>query len=132
MKTVAAMKRAVDFAWLRLCTEANKNSPDAARFLNEAFSIAEKQEREHRAMGARFTHGQASYRLPVHYAAKAIVINHFCLGSKKPHGWADYARYRQDCALAYAVRELLDETCPGLAALCAEAGAIDYAEDIAS
>lgn len=131
-KPIATMKRAIDNAWLTLCRAADKNSPDAARFLGEAFGECLKGERAHRAMGARFTHGQASYRLPAHYAAKAIIINHFCMGCESPKSWAEAARYRKDCALAYAVRGLLDESHPGLSVQLSWACNIDYAEDIAS
>lgn len=133
MKSVAYIRRTIDVAWSVLLRACQKDSR-AWQFLEEAEAIATKQEREHRAMGARFTHGQASYRVPVHYAARIIVLNHFCLSPIPPKSWADMVGYRRDCALAYAIREIINETPNGglVIEACKPAGDISYSEDVAA
>ncbi len=133
MKSVRYMRHAIDVAWSTLL-RACQNDSRAWRFLEEAEAIATKGERAHRTMGARFTHGQAGYRLPVHYAARLVILNHFCLGLRAPCSWAEQCSYRADCTLAYAVREIIDEFDDGAAivAACKPAGEISYSEDVAA
>lgn len=110
------------------------------RWLSEAEDEALKGERAHRAMGARFTHGQASYRVPCSVAARAVILSHVYRGAdhdgfgtpppdQTARTWAYFAGIRRDCALAYAIRDCL--TTEQIATL-SEAGSIDYAEDIAA
>lgn len=112
-----------------------ESKADLDRFLSRAEDEATRGERAHRAMGARFTHGQAGYRVSVQCAARAIIIHHVFFGmggaggNRRPRSWSEAASIRQDCALAYAIREHLDKAT--LAKLGA-AARIDYAEDIAA
>ena len=134
------IERLVTEAWRTLeaaCDKAHDPSkvgtPD--RFLSRAEDEATRGERAPRAMGARFTHGQAGYRVSVQCAARAIIIHHVFFGmggaggNRRPRSWSEAAAIRQDCALAYAIREHLDKAT--LAKLEA-AARIDYAEDIAA
>jgi hypothetical protein len=134
MIAVNQIKIRVDIAWgilFRFCAR----STQLDRWLTEAERIAVEQEREHRAMGKRFTDGQSKYRVSVHHAARAIIIGQVYrgygqgTGTKAPESWSDACSVRADCALAYAIREHL----PGdkLAEL-ASAAEIDYARDIAA
>jgi hypothetical protein len=128
LKTVSKAWHALEVA----CNRGGSAGPGSK--LTEAERIAVTQEREHRAMGRRFTNGQARYSVSCVCAARAIVIHHVYSGYRDnqkndtPLSWTDATSIRQDCALAYAIREHL--TTVELASL-KEAAGIDYAGDIA-
>lgn len=131
--TKAELVKTIGEAWRALeaaCDSYRGDTGNPARWLVRALTIAEEQEKQHRAMGKRFTGGRASYRISCHYAACSIIIGHVYRGGPEgPVTWAQAAGYREDCALAYAIRECL--TTEQLARL-EKASRIDYAEDIAS
>jgi hypothetical protein len=127
------LKTRIDVAW-GVLFRACESSRELSGWLDEAEATALKQEAQHRAMGARFTQGQASYRVSKSYAARCIIIGHVFRGyggegdNKPPESWADAASIRHDCALAYAIREKLS---PETLGLLENAAAIDYAGDVA-
>jgi len=135
--TANRIRDLVSEAWGELARACNRlGSGSAASWLREAEEIALRQEKQHRAMGARFTHGQASYRVPASTAARAIIISNVYGGPQAGHDrplppltWGAVAATRADVALAYAIHEAL--TLEDLAKLEACA-AISYSEDIAA
>jgi hypothetical protein len=128
------LKTRIDVAW-GVLFRACDHSRELAQWLYEAEATALSQEKAHRAMGARFTQGQASYRVSRSHAARSIIIHHVFYGycgsgeNRPPASWADAASIRHDCALAYAIRDKLK---PETIASLENAAQIDYAKDIAS
>lgn len=135
----AQIERLVTEAWRVLSAACDGPTPcqhgNPERFLREAEAFAIKGERAHRAMGARFTHGQTGYRVSVQCAARCIIIHHVFHGmggsggNRRPASWSEAASIRHDCALAYAIREHLTKATLAKLEACAR---IDYAEDIAA
>ena len=128
------LKTRIDVGW-RILWQACEHSRELTQWLDEAEATALSQEKAHRAMGARFTRGQASYRVSRSHAARAIIIHHVFYGYRgngdnpAPESWADAASVRHDCALAYAIRDKLK---PETIASLENAAQIDYAKDIAA
>jgi hypothetical protein len=72
---MSKVKAQIDAAFLKL-SHACDSSTDADRWLCAAVAAEERSEREHRAMGARFTgqHARAMYRESVQTAARYFVV----------------------------------------------------------
>lgn len=103
---------------------------------DELLAVAERQEREHRAMGRRFTRGQASYAQPVSVAVKYFACKCVLEVMAVPTSWKAFTAIRRDYQLGQAVRELVEGT-PGFRGwghleLRWQDLAIDYSEDIAA
>jgi len=141
MISVPQIKARVAAAWFALEKACDTSRSDVSQWLREAELTALRGEREHRAMGARFTHGQASYRVPCAVAARAIILHHVYFGyapaetaagrvarKARKVSWSDVASTRRDCALAYAIRECLT---PAQIHELSAAAEIDYSRDIA-
>ncbi len=109
---------------------------------DELLAVAERQEREHRAMGRRFTHGQASYSQPVSVAVKYFACKCILEPLPVPVTWQAFAGYRRDYQLGQALRELtvaalLAHNPTGHGLWCDletrwQLLGIDYSEDIAA
>lgn len=109
---------------------------------DEMLAVAERQEREHRAMGRRFTNGQASYSQPVSVAVKYFACKCVLEVMAVPTSWKAFTAIRRDYQLGQAVRELALESLltrnpTGHGLWCDletrwQLLAIDYSEDIAA
>ncbi|MBM3992497.1 MAG: hypothetical protein FJ298_16075 [Planctomycetes bacterium] len=100
-------------------------------FLARALEASIAQERGHRGYGRRMA-DDGSPRPSVKLAATAMVLRSVTEGrySRKRPTWTDVAETREDCALAYAIRECLPKA--ALRALRALGWAeFDYVLDIA-
>jgi hypothetical protein len=60
-------------ACYRLC----EGSREATEWLERSLDAARRGEAQHRKAGARFTHGQAAYRLPIADAARYFAVKWF-------------------------------------------------------
>lgn len=108
---------------------------------DDMLAVAERQEREHRAVGRRFTQGKASYSQPVSVAVKYFACKCVLEVMGVPTSWKGFAVIRSDYRLGQAVRELAFESLlkrnpTGHGLWCEletrwQLLAIDYAEDIA-
>lgn len=92
-------------------------SSTVSTLLTRALESCETEERGHRAMGARFTSGQAKYRLPVQVSARLMVGRSFFCEAEAYSSWDPVSRTAQEalavvatlrddhqaCALAYSV-----------------------------
>jgi hypothetical protein len=103
-RSAAEIRRIIDQAWSPLARAAQ-----AYDAFEKAFAAELTAEKEHRAFGARFTRGLARYRLPAHYAAKLLVLQHTFKASAVPRTWRDFTGYTRRIALAQALREWLIE-----------------------
>lgn len=109
---------------------------------DELLAVAERQEREHRAMGRRFTDGRASYSQPVSVAVKYFACKCVLEVMAVPTSWKAFTAIREDYRLGQAVRELAVESLltrdpTGHGVWCDletrwQLLGIDYAEDIAA
>lgn len=122
------MRAIIDLDFVTL-TRLTDGSREATNLLYSAVAAAKKSEREHRAMGARFTRGAARYRLGITHTARYFVLKfyaeHIAAGSPlKPA--KDWAVIRSEAFMAAALAEL----CPSETNNAALE--IDYSKDIAN
>lgn len=130
--TKAKTDRLISMAWWPFIQLAERH---AYELVHEALKVTEEQERAHRAMGKRFTNGQASYRISVERTARYFVMKNTFQAIEAPKTWTEYAGYRRDIALCQAIREKLAEAnvdVPKELQEGAEFWNIDYADDIAA
>jgi hypothetical protein len=66
-------------------------------------------EKEHRAMGRRFTNGANHYTMSAEWAARYFVVKHVCEHMPIPQTWAAFEGYRVDVAMSQALREQLQK-----------------------
>ena len=114
------------------------NRYHATEFLERALDSARKGERGHRAMGNRFTRGQASYRIPVADAARYFAVKWFLDNEFQCSSFDCAVSLREDALYALGARDRVLAT-EGTAELMlalrdtfADVLAIDYAKDIAA
>lgn len=92
-------------------------------------------EKEHRAMGKRFTGGRNRYTLSAEWAARYFVCKHVAEVIEVPKTWREFDGYRADVAMCQALREeLLADAKRDVGGVLAKGGTfaeIDYAGDIA-
>lgn len=108
---------------------------NAAGYLERSFDRARESEREHRAMGARFTRQRANdmYRLPVADAARYFAVR-WALDRdfEQPRSWCEAADVREDTMYGLAARDRLRDSAPAawgeLRTQFADVLAIDYSE----
>lgn len=117
----------------------------ASEHFAKARDASEQGEREHRALGSRFTREQARYKLSKDYAARYFVAKWFLDDHAAPASWVDCVEVRQDVMYALAARDAFragermpqGKTRGGEAAYldlrekCSALASIDYAKDIA-
>lgn len=119
---------------IRLAWFAFERAARGFRELDEALTITEKQEREHRAMGRRVC--GAGYKLSVDLTARYFVMRNAYVQHPAPSNWIEAAGWRKDIVLCQSLREKLvdadryDEAF-GSASDDPAFMAIDYADHIA-
>lgn len=125
---VTWMTGTISTAWFAFARHAERFDE-----LHKALDESRRIEKEHRAMGKRFTRGQAGYRLPVEVTARFFVLLNTFRSFEVPKDWCDFAGFRRDIVLCQALRERLFRDGKLDAAFPDESfAAIDYAADIAA
>ncbi len=105
----AIQKRIREAFWA--CKHLCESSRDADAWFRRSFEAAQRGEREHRAMGARFTRGAARYKLPVADAARCFAVKWFLSAHERaPTSFADACAAREDCLYGYGARDRVCET----------------------
>lgn len=101
-KTIPAstIKAIIDRAWWDLvhCTQSH-----FSRELQDALHDEVRDERAHRRMGARFTNGQARYRLSSEYSAKLLVLKHLWNAPTECRDMADLGGLRDAVVKCYVL-----------------------------
>jgi hypothetical protein len=88
-------------ACYRLCC----GERDADEWLTRSLEEARKSEVGHRKMGARFTRGAASYKLPIADAARFFAVKWFLNTQAAPQSFAQACEWREDALYAFAARD---------------------------
>ena len=120
-------------ACYRLC----ESSRDAEAWLTRALDAARRGEAQHRKAGARFTHGQDKYRLPIADAARYFAVKWFMQDPMGIGTAADFCGLREDLLFASGARDLVCRE-KGLAAWkavverFADVATLDYSEVFAA
>lgn len=129
--TPAKLRAAIMRDWYALESVVQKTNDVRARdFLYSALKESERVEREHRAMGRRFTDGRARYSVSVDTAARYMVVK--WAGSPealKPLTPPDLMSLRTDVAYCYALKQTLKAN--GHEYSNIETSLVDYSGDIA-
>lgn len=121
-------KTIIDNAWWTLSRLCDQHG-EAQRWLADCHRVALEQERQHRAMGKRFTNGSAAYRGSADLAARYFCCKAVAEGPPKGKlTWARVQSYREDYRLGYAIRELLGRKLPPEIMAVLQ---VDYSEHIA-